>query len=149
MVAKLTVALQDDGPFRLDVQLSCATGEILALVGPSGSGKSRVLRSIAGLYRPKRGEIIYGDEVWYDPAKAVNLTPQQRRVGIVFQNYALFPHLSAIKNVMEALGDRPPSERRARWLICARLCWFRLPTGSQRPKKPKRFPTGRLGSRKA
>ena len=114
MVAKLTVALQDDGPFRLDVQLSCATGEILALVGPSGSGKSRVLRSIAGLYRPKRGEIIYGDEVWYDPAKAVNLTPQQRRVGIVFQNYALFPHLSAIKNVMEALGDRPPSERRAR-----------------------------------
>ena len=93
MVAKLTVALQDDGPFRLDVQLSCATGEILALVGPSGSGKSRVLRSIAGLYRPKRGEIIYGDEVWYDPAKAVNLTPQQRRIGIVFQNYALFPHL--------------------------------------------------------
>ena len=114
MGAQLTVALQDDGPFRLDVQLSCATGEILALVGPSGSGKSRVLRSIAGFYRPKRGEITYGDAVWYDAANAVDRTPQQRRVGIVFQNYALFPHLSAIKNVMEALGDRPYSERRAR-----------------------------------
>jgi molybdate transport system ATP-binding protein len=114
MGAQLNVNLQDGAPFPLNVQLSCAAGEILALVGPSGSGKSRVLRCIAGLYRPKHGKITFGDVVWYDAANSVNRSPQQRQIGIVFQNYALFPHLSAIKNVMEALGDRPYSERCAR-----------------------------------
>ncbi len=89
---------------RLAAEFDCAPGELVALVGPSGSGKTSVLRAIAGLLKTPHlaGRVSVGDKVWFQSGRT-NLSPQERRVGLVFQNYALFPHLSAIKNV--AIGS--------------------------------------------
>ena len=101
----LRVLLHNDGPIRLNAGFDCQRGELLALVGPSGSGKTSVLRAIAGLLRSPalRGRISIGDgpqaSVWFDSAQGLWLSPQRRRVGLVFQHYALFPHLTAIENV--------------------------------------------------
>ena len=78
--------------------------ETLALVGPSGAGKTTVLRAIAGLVRPARGRIVLGGETLFDAELGVDLPPERRRVGLVFQEYALFPHLSVERNV--AFGGR-------------------------------------------
>ena len=84
--------------FRLE--LTAALGrETLALVGPSGAGKSSVLRAIAGLLRPERGRVALGAETWLDTAAGVDLPPERRSVGLVFQEYALFPHLDVRGNV--------------------------------------------------
>ncbi len=99
----LQVTLKQDGPIPLDVELSCQPGELLALIGPSGSGKTTTLRCIAGLYRPAAGSIVAGGETWLDTAAGIDMTPQARRVGLVFQDYALFPHLCARDNVRLAL----------------------------------------------
>jgi molybdate transport system ATP-binding protein len=89
--------------FRLSLALDVAA-ETVALVGPSGAGKTSVLRAIAGLLRPERGRIALGGETWLDTAARVDLPPERRRVGLVFQEYALFPHLSVRANV--AFGGR-------------------------------------------
>ena len=106
----LQVLLKNDGPIRLNAEFGCARGELLALVGPSGSGKTSVLRAIAGLLKPPglQGRVSIGeqpDEVWFDSTRGLWQAPQQRRVGLVFQHYALFPHLTALENV--ALAARP------------------------------------------
>lgn len=113
-VGELAVRLQQEGPIPLDVELECHPGEVLALVGPSGSGKSTILRAIAGLYRPRTGLIRSGDAVWFDSQSGRQVSPQQRRVGMVFQHYALFPHLSALENVKIALSHLPESQRESR-----------------------------------
>lgn len=110
----LHVELRQSAPIPLAVKLSCGEGELVALVGPSGSGKSTTLRSIAGLYRPSEGRIVCGGEVWLDTEKTINLPAHRRRVGLVFQSYALFPHMTALRNVATALGHRPKREREAR-----------------------------------
>lgn len=69
------------------------------MVGPSGAGKSTLLRAVAGLVRPATGEIALGDEVWYSSSPRIDVAPERRAVGLVFQHYALFPHLSAEQNV--------------------------------------------------
>ena len=84
--------------FGLDLELS-VDGRVLALVGPSGAGKTSILRAIAGLLRPAAGRIALGDETWLDTASGIDLPPERRRVGFVFQEYALFPHLSVRDNV--------------------------------------------------
>ena len=83
---------------RLELRLEVAS-ETVALVGPSGAGKSSVLRAIAGLLRPERGRIAVDGEVWLDTATGVDTPPESRSVGLVFQEYALFPHLSVRENV--------------------------------------------------
>jgi molybdate transport system ATP-binding protein len=85
---------------------------MLALIGPSGSGKTTTLRAIAGLNRVTEGSISCGGAVWFDGMRS--LSPQQRRVGFVFQDYALFPHMSARDNVAAALGHLPRDRRAAR-----------------------------------
>ncbi len=110
----LEVRLSQAGPIPLEVDLACASGEVLALVGPSGSGKSTVLRCIAGVLHAKAGRIAVGGETWFDPAAGISLSPRERSVGFVFQNYALFPHMSAEANVRMALGHVPSAERPAR-----------------------------------
>src|SRR5690606_15172194 len=85
-----------------------------ALIGPSGSGKTTVLRSIAGLYRPAGGRIVTGGDTWLDTDAGVDLAPQARRVGLVFQDYALFPHLTALDNVRLAMLDESEEERTRR-----------------------------------
>ncbi|MBR1225214.1 ABC transporter ATP-binding protein [Bradyrhizobium sp. AUGA SZCCT0176] len=113
------VSVRQSGPIPLAVDLSCAAGEMLALVGPSGAGKTTVLRTIAGLYQPAEGCVISGGTTWFDSAKSVDLPPHLRGVGLVFQSYALFPHMSALRNLTVALAHRPPGERveRARALL--------------------------------
>lgn len=99
--------------FELDVGLSVEAGECLALVGPSGAGKSSVLRAIAGLHRPERGLIEVNGETWLDTAAGIDLAPERRSCGYLFQAYALFPHLSAWRNVAFSLSALPRPERRA------------------------------------
>jgi molybdate transport system ATP-binding protein len=111
-VAPLFVALSQKAPIPLEVAIACRPGELLALVGPSGSGKTTVLRSIAGLYRPAGGRIRSGGETWFDAEAGIMVTPQARAVGLVFQDYALFPHLSALDNVRLAMHHVAEPERR-------------------------------------
>jgi len=88
-------------PVRLTLEVG---RETVALVGPSGAGKSSVLRAVAGLERAARGRIECGGEVWLDSDRRVSRPPERRSVGLVFQEYALFPHLSVAANV--AFGGR-------------------------------------------
>jgi molybdate transport system ATP-binding protein len=106
----LEVALHNVTPMRLDASFSCAAGELVALVGPSGSGKTSLLRAIAGLLKSRtlRGRIGIGDHAWFDSERGIDLSPQQRRAGLVFQQYALFPHLSALQNVTIAVRRPMP-----------------------------------------
>jgi len=108
----LTVRLDQAAPIPLKVSIECAAGELVALVGPSGSGKSTILRAIAGLVRPKSGEVRCNGETWQGATRFV--PAQARHAGLVFQHYALFPHMSACRNVEAALGAIPPAARRDR-----------------------------------
>lgn len=120
----LKVELVQESPVALDVSLDCEAGQLLSLVGPSGAGKTTVLRTIAGLNRPVRGHIRCGGDVWLDSQTGVFLKAQQRRAGFVFQQHALFPHLTAQQNVEQSLRLLSPAERanRARyWLQTVNL----------------------------
>ncbi len=110
----LRVELEQAVPLTLNVQLTCAPGELLALIGPSGSGKTSVLRAIAGLSMPQRGRIACNGETWFDAAQGIALPPQARRVGLVFQDYALMPHLTALDNVALPLRNLTKAGARAR-----------------------------------
>ena len=102
----LQVQLRSISPIRLEAEFDCDAGELVALVGPSGSGKTSMLRAIAGLWTPAdvQGHIRVAGQAWLDTAKGVQLSPQQRRAGLVFQHYALFPHMTALANVALAAG---------------------------------------------
>ncbi len=110
----VNVRLAQAKTIPLDVSLSCRPGELVALVGPSGSGKSTVLRAIAGLYRPEAGFITSNGAVWFDGGRGIVVPPHRRRVGLVFQNYALFPHLSALDNVTAAMSHVPAAARQGK-----------------------------------
>lgn len=101
------------GDVELRVQFDVAPGQCLALAGPSGAGKTTVLRLLAGTARPDEGLITHGADVWVDTEAGVYLPPERRRCGYVFQDYALFPHLSAWRNVAYGLRSTPARERRA------------------------------------
>jgi molybdate transport system ATP-binding protein len=111
---RLVVSLRQGSPVPLDVTFSCDPGHVLAIFGPSGSGKTTILRSIAGLARPQHGQVQSGADTWLDTAGDVWWPPHRRAVGFVFQEYALFPHLTALGNVMTALQHLPRAARRAR-----------------------------------
>jgi molybdate transport system ATP-binding protein len=149
----LSVEVRQDAPIPLDVSFTCGPEDVLAIYGPSGSGKTTLLRCIAGLHTPTHARIVCNGETWTDigaiggaarpgatggaggasgAADAggadgggrVNVPTHRRRVGLVFQDYALFPHLTARGNVMAALGDRPAAERKYqadRWLSLVHL----------------------------
>jgi molybdate transport system ATP-binding protein len=102
------------GATSLDVALAVEPGTCLALAGPSGAGKTSVLRAVAGLLRPDAGSVRCGDETWLDRARGVDVPPERRRVGYVFQEYALFAHLPAWRNVAYGLRGMPRAARRKR-----------------------------------
>lgn len=110
----ISIKIFQQHPIPLEVEIECQAGELLALVGPSGSGKSTILRTIAGLHQPKAGFIRCNDEVWFDHQRSISIATQKRHIGFVFQDYALFPHLSALQNVVVALGHLNRNERQAR-----------------------------------
>jgi molybdate transport system ATP-binding protein len=97
---------------RAEFALNLAAGSAAILFGPSGSGKTTVLRSIAGLERPDLGLIRFRDEVWFDDAQRINLRAESRNVGLLFQEYALFPHLTVQENIEYGLDHQTKSERR-------------------------------------
>ncbi|MDD5372714.1 MAG: ATP-binding cassette domain-containing protein [Sulfurimonas sp.] len=100
-----------DGEILLQVNKEIQNGDFLALFGKSGSGKTTLLRIIAGLEVPDSGKIIVDNEVWFDSEKGINLPPQKRNVGFVFQDYALFPNMSVRKNLEFALKNRNESKK--------------------------------------
>lgn len=99
--------------FELEVAFAAAPG-VTIVFGESGSGKTTLLRAVAGLTRPDTGRVAVDDRVLFDSASRIDIPPAQRRVGYVFQQLALFPHLSAAKNIEYGLADRSPGERRQR-----------------------------------
>jgi molybdate transport system ATP-binding protein len=99
--------------FTLDADWQ-AGDEVVALFGPSGAGKTLTLGCLAGLVRPDRGRIVVNGTVFFDSDRGIDVPPQRRRLGYVFQGYALFPHLSVEGNVAYGLRDRPRDERRRR-----------------------------------
>jgi molybdate transport system ATP-binding protein len=107
----LQVRLRQAGPIPLDVRFAVPAGCITALFGPSGSGKTTVLRSIAGLYVPREAEVRWGEVRWSDTRSGFALPTHRRPIGFVFQDYALFPHLTVRGQVALALGPRPPRDR--------------------------------------
>ncbi|WP_051677155.1 ATP-binding cassette domain-containing protein [Maridesulfovibrio frigidus] len=92
--------------FTLDVSLKCPSGTLTAIVGPSGAGKSTLVRIISGLELPDEGIVSLGDKLWNDTATNFHATPQKRGLGLVFQEYTLFPHLTVRKNVGFAAVDK-------------------------------------------
>lgn len=104
------------GDIELEVSLHVDAGRCLALAGPSGAGKTTTLRLIAGTATPARGRVLCGERVWIDTERRIDTPPEGRRCGYVFQDYALFPHLCAWRNVAYGLGDIPRSQRRTRAL---------------------------------
>jgi molybdate transport system ATP-binding protein len=87
--------------FRLELTLAIGR-ETFALVGPSGAGKTSILRAVAGLLRPERGRIAFEQRVLFDAAAKIDRPPEERRIGFVFQEYALFPHMTVEQNVVYA-----------------------------------------------
>lgn len=121
----------DSAGFSLDLEFQAAAG-VTVLFGPSGSGKTQVLDSIAGFTRPDEGRILLDDDLLFDAATGVHLPPQARNCGYVFQNYALFPHMTLRENLMFAAERRPRLERHRR--VNEMLDTFRLAdTAGRRP----------------
>lgn len=114
----LVLDLRHDGPL-LDFSAQIPEGQITTLVGPSGSGKTSILRAVAGLLRVKFARIALGGEIW-DGERIHRLT-RERPIGLVAQNYGLFPHLSVLGNVETALTQLAPVDRRKRAIDCIRL----------------------------
>lgn len=100
----LLVDIQKDfGSFQLNVSFETEKRETVGLLGASGCGKSMTLRCIAGVVRPDRGRIVLDGETLFDSEKKIDLPPQKRRVGLLFQNYALFPNMTVEQNILAGL----------------------------------------------
>jgi len=99
--------------FTLDVAF-CATETPLSILGASGAGKSMLLRCIAGLERPSRGRITLNDRILFDSAQHVGIPARERRIGMLFQHYALFPHRTVTQNIAFGLQDLPSEEQSTR-----------------------------------
>src|SRR5262249_18407841 len=100
--------------FRLDVEFRAPSG-VTILFGPSGSGKTTCLRAVAGIVTPDEGRISLDERLYFDSDSGVNLPIQRRRVGFVFQDYVLFPHLTAEQNVADGIraGENSGAQSKA------------------------------------
>lgn len=92
--------------FDLDISFSCAKKNMVVMIGPSGGGKTTIIRMLAGLEKPEEGKIVFGDEVWFDSLRRIDVVPQKRRLGYVFQDYNLFPHLNLFDNAAFAAVNK-------------------------------------------
>lgn len=138
-VADLEVDVCCEVPIPLQGRLVCNAGEMVALVGPSGAGKTTLLRAIAGLFPLEQGRVRVGSEIWFDSEKGIAVPTRARHVGLVFQSYALMPHLDALHNVALSLLHLPRAQRLAQaseWLGKVRL------TDEQQRRKPSQLSGG-------
>lgn len=92
--------------FEINVSFECRSGELLALVGPSGAGKTTLIRIVAGLEQTDIGRITFNGETWLETREKIFRPPQERNLGYVFQEHTLFPHLTVFRNASFACGDR-------------------------------------------
>ena len=128
------------GTFVLDVDLSVADGEIVAVLGPNGAGKTTLLGALAGLLRLDGGVVVLDDEVLEDPVRRIRVPAASRPVGVVFQDGRLFPYMSALENV--AFGLRARRTRRADALEQARSWLERTGVGDNAGSKPTELSGG-------
>ena len=140
LVADVGVAL---GPLELDAHLGAGPGEVVAVMGPNGAGKSTLLRALVGLTPLDHGSIALDGEVLDDPDSGRFVPPDRRRVGVVFQDLVLFPHLTAVDNVAfglrEAGRDRAGARRTAAaWLD--RVLWMPAATSPFKQGDPSLAP---------
>lgn len=112
-IRKAYAPLQDSSGFRLELEFQTGAA-VTVLFGPSGSGKTLTLDSVAGFVRPDEGRIMLDDAILFDAATGVHLPPQARQCGYVFQNYALFPHMTLRENLAFAVERAPRLERHRR-----------------------------------
>jgi len=128
------------GTFELEAELDVADGEVMVLVGESGSGKSTLLRCLSGLLRPDRGRISMDGATWFDSERSAWLSANERAVGVVTQDVALFPHLSAAENVAFGLrAQRIPAPEREQRTAAA---LERLGIASLAARKPHQLSGG-------
>lgn len=130
--ARMVVARS--GSFRLDIDLSIAPGETAALLGPNGAGKSTVVQALAGLLPLEEGRITLDDRVLEDTDKGIFVAPEERGVGVVFQDYLLFPHLSVLENM--AFGPRARRQKREQALANASSWLESLGLSSMASRRP-------------
>jgi molybdate transport system ATP-binding protein len=126
------------GALELDVDIAVAASECLALAGPSGAGKTSVLRIAAGLLEPGHGLVTCAGETWLDSKRGVALAAERRRCGYLFQEYALFGHMSAWRNVAYALHEEPRGQREQR----ARELLERFGLGAHADARPRALSGG-------
>ena len=93
-----------DGEMQLQFNVQIESGQLVSIYGPSGAGKTSVLRMLAGFMKPDNGYIKMGDAVWFDAKKRIHVEPQRRKIGFVFQDYALFPNMNVRENISFALN---------------------------------------------
>lgn len=128
------------GSFDLDVTLEACAGEVLAILGPNGAGKSTLLRVVAGLLRLDNGSLRLGSTVLDDPTRGIFVAPQSRRIGVVFQDHRLFPHLRVLDNV--AFGPRSRGVHKAQARATAQDWLLRLGVAELSLRHPRRLSGG-------
>ena len=104
------------GEFSLDIHFQTESKRI-GILGASGCGKSMTLKSIAGIETPDEGRIVLDDEVLFDKKSGINLSPQKRKVGYLFQNYALFPHMTVKQNIEAGLAASGKSKQEKKEIV--------------------------------
>jgi molybdate transport system ATP-binding protein len=114
LTASFTKRFSSGAVIRGELSLAARERCVTVLFGPSGCGKTTVLRCLAGIEQPEEGSIRFSEETWFDATKGVCLPPQQRDIGLLSQDYALFPHLSVASNIGYGLHELPANERQAR-----------------------------------
>ncbi|QSB16159.1 ABC transporter ATP-binding protein [Natronosporangium hydrolyticum] len=130
----------DRGSFRLDAALSVAAGEVVALLGPNGAGKTTAVRALAGLLPLTGGRIQLGDRTLDDPQRRILVPPERRKIGVVFQDYLLFPHLTARDNV--AFGPRSVGAARRPARAAADAWLARVGLAEHAHRKPRHLSGG-------
>lgn len=90
----------------LKIKREFSAGSIVSICGPSGAGKTTFLKIVAGLVQPEKGFIKFEDELWLDTSSRISLSPQKRKSGFVFQDYALFPNMTVLQHLEYATNDR-------------------------------------------
>lgn len=111
LTARFEMRYPHGATIRADFSRPAAGFSVTALFGPSGCGKTTVLRCLAGLERPQQGRIVWGSDVWLDGRRGIHRNPAERNIGFLFQEYALFPHLTVAQNVAYGLRRQAAAER--------------------------------------